>query len=72
MTYRWTTEGAHFDNTETLTDYINNHMGIEFTLLWQDGNYAEVRDNDTFQVCGITAYGLGDSYDHEVNIEYFD
>lgn len=70
--YNWTTEKSHFDNTETLTDYIENHMEPEFSLLWQDGNYAEVRDNSTFQVCGITAYGAGDSNNHEIVIEYYE
>ena len=69
MYYSWTTENYHHDNNYTLNDYIENHMGNEFTLLWQTDNYAEVRDNDTKQVYGITAYGRGDSFNHEVKFE---
>lgn len=71
MYYTWTTIESHYDNTVTLTDYIENHMQKEFTLLWQDGNYAEVRDNDTMQVYGITSYGRGDSFNHEVKFELY-
>lgn len=72
MYYTWTTEEYHHDNTVTLTDYIENHMGDEFVLLCQDGNYAEVRCNDTLSVYGVTAYGRGDSFNHEVKFEYYD
>ena len=72
MYYTWVTEEYHHDNTVTLTDYVENHMGEEFTLLWQDGNYAGVRDNETMRLYGVTAYGRGDSFNHEVKFERYE
>jgi len=67
--YSWSTEKSHSDNTETMTDYIENHMPSFFTLLFQDGSYAEVFDEDAESRIGLHASGRGDFNNHKITFE---
>ena len=42
--YYWSTINSHYDNIQTMDDWIENHMPHDFTLIYEDGTYAEVLD----------------------------
>lgn len=67
--YTWSTENAHANNTETMSDYLQNHLPEHLTILFQDGSYTEVIDNATLQVFGVHASGNGDFNNHRVRFE---
>ena len=64
--YRWKTEDAYFNNTETMNDYLDNHC--EFDVSGQDGTYAEVIDNDG-NLLACHAAGDGDGFNHIITFE---
>ena len=45
--FYWETEMEHSNNTETMNDYLENHLGSEFSIHNQDGSYAEIKCNGT-------------------------
>ena len=66
--YKWKTDHAHNDNTETMTDFLENHLPHfdgNFVVLMDDGTYAEIM-NDTGEVFEVHASGDGDSTHHKV------
>ena len=65
--YCWKTDEPHSNNTETLADYLNNHMDSLWDIMFVDGSYAEVITIDgTF---AIHASGDGDFTHHRVRFE---
>ena len=75
QTFYWSTEGslgfpgrAHFDNTETLQEWIDHHMDEYWVVEFQDESYAEVRSLDGKR-WAVNASGAGDSYNHKVEFE---
>jgi len=69
--YCWSTDECHFDNTATLSDYLENHLPDTHKCLWQDGNEAEVQDRHG-HIWSATAGGDGDSFNHVVTFTYID
>ena len=67
--YIWSTEISHANNTETMQDYINNHLHESLTYLFQDGSYAEAINENTNERWGIHASGNGDFNNHRVRFE---
>ena len=66
--HHWTTEKAHFDNNETMDEFIDSfldELGLE--LVERDGTYAEVKDGAT--IYAAHAAGNGDSFNHVVSFE---
>ena len=67
--YIWSTEHSHANNTETMQDYINNHLHESLTYLFQDDSYAEAINESTGERWGIHASGNGDFNNHRVRFE---
>lgn len=67
--YTWHTENSHSDNTETMIDYLNNHLPRHFAFLFQDRSYAEVFNEVTSERFGIHASGNGNFNNHKVRFE---
>lgn len=65
-TFYWYTEQPHSDNNETMTDYLDNHLPLEFTIVYQDGTMAEVRNSETGEIFEAHASGNGDFFNHKV------
>ena len=66
--YRWTTEEAHFNNTETMSDFINYGIDNVFgELLHVNETYAEIDVDGVRYACH--AAGDGDSFNHIVTFE---
>jgi hypothetical protein len=66
--HRWSTEDDHFDNNQTMSDYLNHEMDVSWEVQMVDGTYAEVM-TDTGIMLGIHAAGDGDSFNHIVTFE---
>jgi hypothetical protein len=67
--YIWSTEFSHANNTETMYDYIHNHLHESLTYLFQDGSYAEAINESTGERWAIHAGGNGDFCNHRVRFE---
>jgi hypothetical protein len=65
--YFWFTEEFHYDNTETMSDYLNYHMNPDWELVYCDGCYVEVLTEDKVRL-SLNAFGAGDSNNHLVEI----
>jgi hypothetical protein len=65
-TFYWHTEQAHSDNNETMSEYLDEHLPLEFTIVYQDGTMAEVRNSETAERFEVHASGNGDSFNHKV------
>lgn len=66
--YTWGTSVPHSDNTETMSDYLNNHLPENWKVLIHDGSYAEVQDESGSR-WEVHASGDGDSFNHRVRFE---
>lgn len=69
-TYKWHTTEAHSDNNETMNDYLDNHLPECFKPIFQDGTYAEIRNENTGQIFAVHASGDGDFCNHKVEFEF--
>ena len=67
-TYYWSTKEEHFDNSETMDDYLSGHLPDGFEVLVNEGTYAEIRDKKGI-VWGLSALGNGDFRNHKVEFE---
>ena len=61
-----TTDEPHFDNSETMRYYLDNHCMLDITLV--DGTYAE-GSNCAGDKYAIHAGGDGDSFHHRISFE---
>lgn len=66
-TYYWRTEEPHSDNTETMGNYLDEHLPDDATIVLQDESYAEIRIG--FQTFACRASGDGDFCWHKVQFE---
>lgn len=67
--YNWKTEEGHFNNEQTMQDFIENHTPVNCEVFFVDGTYAEmVTANGS--IYGIHAGGNGDSFNHKVRFEF--
>ena len=68
-TYYWFTLEPHSTNTETMLDFIENHLLFAFKddveIFFNDGSYAEARTADG-KVYSLNAGGNGDFCSHKV------
>lgn len=69
-TFYWSTEEYHPSNSHTMDDYISNHLEDDFTVIFQDGSYAEIQNNYSKIIWGVQARGNGDSFNHMVEFEF--
>lgn len=67
-TFYWETEYYHHDNTFTLNDWLENQMQESVDIIYEDGNYCEVKDENG-ESYSLMASGNGDSYSHQIEIE---
>ena len=63
--YYWETDEPHSDNTVTMCDFLNNHLGSYFEIVEQDGSVAILRGR-AGEKCSIQAIGNGDFTHHKV------
>lgn len=68
--FNWYTENSHSDNTETMCDYLENHLPDEYDILFQDGSYAEIFEKSSNRIWGCHASGRGDFNNHKVSFEF--
>lgn len=68
-TYYWSTENEHANNTETMQDYLNNHLSSIFLVITEDGSYAEIHNPETHETFGVHASGNGDFRNHKVEFK---
>lgn len=63
--YYWQTEEWHYDNNETMYDFLSYELPKNIEVTHEDGSYAEVKleDGRKFEV---HASGNGDCYNHKV------
>ena len=66
--YYWNTEESHFDNNETMSDFLNAEMDDSYTVNFVDGTYAEITDNHGCR-WAVHASGNGDSFNHKVQFD---
>ena len=45
--YYWQTKEPHSDNTQTMCDFLENHLHDYYTITLQDGSYAEIQNIHT-------------------------
>ena len=65
-TIYWTTDEPHWDNSETMSDYLENINMLDISFV--DGTYAE-GSNDRGEHFAIHASGNGDFYTHKIEFE---
>lgn len=68
-TYYWQTEYNHFNNEETMEEFLNDHLEDKFEIILKDGPYAEIRNKETNEIWGCHASGNDSFYDHKVEFE---
>ena len=70
--YTWITTEAMATNTDTMNDFIDNHMaehcGSDYEVVHEDGTYVEIQ-NDKHILYGVNASGNGDFCSHRVRFE---
>lgn len=62
--YYWSTKKSHADNSETMLDYLENHLPIDAICIMKDGSYAEILIGDVKYA--VHASGNGDFNNHKV------
>ena len=67
--YYWKTLVPHSDNTETMNDYLENHLNSGFLILEADGSYAKIQSLTTDAIYNVHASGNGDFNNHVVRFE---
>ena len=64
--YRWETEYPLYTTTDSMNDFIHNHLPDDCKITEVETNQIIVdMDDDKYEV---TAYGAGDFCNHEVSI----
>lgn len=64
--YYWSTEEPHYDNNETMCDFLNNDLTDDYIVIYEDGTYAEIQEVDGGHCWGVHASGNGDCFNHKV------
>jgi len=64
----WKTSEPHADNSETMTDYLENEMDPSWTIVRVHGTYAKVMD-DCGELYALDASGDGDFNHHIVEFK---
>lgn len=67
--YYWQTEDDHFNNEETMEEFLEDHLEDQFEILSVDGSYAEIKDKNSGDIWGCHASGNGSFYDHKIEFE---
>ena len=62
-TFYWTTEYAHYNNEQTMQEWLDEYCELDITLV--DGTYAEGMDKQG-NLWAISASGNGDSFNHKI------
>ena len=65
-TIYWTTDEPHANNSETMSDFLNNENMLDITLV--DGTYAE-GTNCKGEKYAIHASGNGDCFNHKIEFK---
>lgn len=67
-THYWKTDYAHFDNNETMTDYLCNEMDSSWGIDWVYETQAMVVDAIGRKIL-VNVCGNGDSFNHMATLE---
>ena len=69
-TFKWHTTEPHNNNEDTMNDYLENHLPQCFNVIFKDGTYSEIQNENTGQIFGVRAMGDGDFTHHKVTFEF--
>jgi len=64
--YYWSTEESHYDNNETMCDFLNNELTDDYVVTYEDGTYSEIKEVDVGHCWEVHASGDGDFFNHKV------
>jgi hypothetical protein len=71
-TYYWNTELPLATNTDTMNDFLDNHLGSycgsDYKITEQDGTYAEIENKEGTNY-GLHASGNGDFCSHKIEFD---
>lgn len=67
-TFYWSTTYDHFNNEQTMNEFLGFYLPEEYEVIYEDGTYAEIRSEDKI-VYGVHASGNGDSFNHKIKFE---
>jgi len=68
--FYWETENEHSNNEETMEEYLNEYLPIEYDIIFHDGTYAEIRSKNTDSIYAVHASGNGDFRSHKIEFEF--
>ncbi len=70
-TFYWRTENPHWNNTETMMDFLVYELGENtgWDLDYVNESYAEIVADDDGRRIAVHASGDGDSFNHKVEFE---
>lgn len=63
--YFWKTEEPHATNTESMADFLENHLDESFDVIMVDGTYSEIKDKNKNKFA-LHASGNGDFTHHKI------
>ena len=70
--YTWTTEQPMSTNTDSMNDFIDNHLyeycGSDYEVVYEDGTYIEVQNNEGL-LYSVSVFGNGDFFSHIATFE---
>lgn len=66
--YYWKTDEALNTNSDTMQDYLDNHIKDDFECVYFDGSYAEIQDSKGL-LLAVNASGDGDFCSHFVTFK---
>lgn len=69
-TYSYLTENLHPDNEFTMDDYLSNHLPNHVEMIFQDRDYAEIRNINTNRIWGVTVSENSDAFNHKIEFEF--
>ena len=65
--YYWETNDPHFTNTETMADFLNNHLPDGFEIITEQGSFAQIISIGTDKLFDLHASGDGDFTHHVIS-----
>lgn len=67
-TFYFSTIHSHFNNTHTMSVFLEEYLPDDYEVVSQDGTYAEIISSDG-TVYGVHASGNGDFNNHKIEFE---
>lgn len=67
--YCYATDEEHFDNNQTMDEFLKYELTDDFDINVADGTYAEITSVNTGKRYAVHAGGLGDCFNHRINFQ---